>query len=361
MLVTATTTPGMEELAAAEGIKLLGHTDTLPVSRAPDDLPGVVSWGYQGSWSPHAWLGGGPLRGCRTLYHAYADARPLDWDGRTLDSLVAAVEENDLAWLEKAESFRVSCERVGLHSFRSPDVERTVGTVLHQRYGTPGQMDGYAIHIGLEVRNDRALLGYRLTRRKGFDRRYHWRYHPRITLRTPVAYLMLHDSGFVDRPGALYDPCCGSGTILLEAASVAAERGHSVELRGSDRESAAVEGARNNATANAAVFSVEQIDVNALRPRLAPASLDYIITNPPYGARLGRGIDYHLLYQSLLSIAGYALADGGRLALLVERRGGAFEDVRAHFPRLTDLCDREVEIGGLRPRLLVLQRVARYS
>lgn len=364
MTIVATTTPGMEDVAAGEGATLLAGAGYPPSSlekRPADYPPGTVRWDVSAEISPVLWLDDNPLHRARTLYHVYASPAILKWNGRTLASLVEGVSEFSGAWMEGAPSFRVTCERSGTHPFRSPDVEREVGTALHARYDTPGRMDGYALHLGIEITESFAFIGYRLNRKKDLGRRYDWRYHPRITLRTPIAYLMLSRAGFVDHPGPLYDPCCGSGTILLEAGSVAAESGAAVQLCGSDREPDAVEGARMNLAANGVTASVQSIDLNALRPLLEPDSLGFIVTNPPYGVRIGKRIDYHLLYQSLLSVAAWSLRSGGRLALLVERRGGAFDDVRGAFTRLREVETRELAVGGIRPRLIVLERLPRQS
>ena len=122
--------------------------------------------------------------------------------------------------------------------------------------------------------------------------------------------------------GALRDPMCGSGTIPIEAAMIAAHiapglareywgfrrwRGHDEAvwqqlvaearvrrretlpnlIRGSDRDAAVL----RNATANAARAGVAAwvrfitAEVNAVRPEGATNGL--VCTNPPYGARLG--------------------------------------------------------------------------
>jgi putative N6-adenine-specific DNA methylase/tRNA (guanine6-N2)-methyltransferase len=168
---------------------------------------------------------------------------------------------------------------------------------------------------------------------------------------------MLVHSGFADAPGPLLDPFCGAGTVLLEAASVAAEQGvPNVLLIGNDREPAAVIGARDNLVANGAEARILDYDANELKPNLASGSLSYIVTNPPYGARIGKKIDYYLLYQNLLAIAAHALVPGGRLVLLVERNKGAFDSVRKQFRKLADRNRVRVSVGGLRPEMVVLER-----
>lgn len=131
----------------------------------------------------------------------------------------------------------------------------------------------------------------------------------------------------------LYDPMCGSGTLLIEAALIArniapglfrqsfaferwndfdkdllqsiydddsAERDFHHHIYGSDASFYAVEAARKNI--KSAGLS-KDIDVRQIRaeeikntPQMQPALL---ITNPPYGERLGQDKNIELLYQNI--------------------------------------------------------------
>ncbi|TVQ27531.1 MAG: hypothetical protein EA382_03500 [Spirochaetaceae bacterium] len=201
------------------------------------------------------------------------------------------------------------------------------------------------------------MVGYQLSGRKGMDRRHAWRFHPRITLRTPVAYGMLRLAGYTMHPGPLMDPFCGAGTILLEAGGVAKDIGAPVPaLRASDREPSAVSGTIDNLSAAGLPADVAEIDVHELKAHVAAGSLDYVITDPPFGVRLGRKIDYHFLYQSLLAGAAHGLRAGGRLALLVDHRRGVFDAVAAGFGAFELVHTRRVTIGTLSPQLIVMRR-----
>ncbi len=356
MIILGVTTPGIERLACEETARLLeeaGFEVVLQQGRALD-VPGWIRLEVREEVEPQAWLESGPLMQSHSLYRVSIYRATLDWDGRTLESLLDAARATPLPELETAASFRVTCHRAGDHRFQSPEVEREVGAVYHKRYQTPARMREYELRVVIEIHERTAVIGYSLIRSKGLDRRYAWAYHPRITLRTTIAWAMLTHAGYVAAPGSLLDPCCGAGTILLEGALLAAPV---PALVGSDRDESAVEGARANLEANGVTAArVSLRDLNELKPHLKAGEFRYIVTNPPYGARIGKRIDFHFLYQNLLAIASHALEPGGRIALLVERKQGAFEDVRKGFTKLIDHTRVRLSVGGLAPELVVLER-----
>lgn len=147
---------------------------------------------------------------------------------------------------------------------------------------------------------------------------------------------MLVRSGWKAAPTTLLDPFCGSGTVLIEAALMAADiapglqrsrfgfehwRCHDkatwqeileeakaraslgvkrceVKFYGSDIDSRLVALAKRNAQ-NAGVLDLIDFKVaNALNVE-PPATEGYLITNPPYGERLGSVSELLQLYYQL--------------------------------------------------------------
>lgn len=365
MTIKATTAPGIEDVAREECMRLLAGADiAVRESRVEAfGLSGVVGFTLGEGVSFDRIRRSHPLSAARSLFHVTVHIAELAWDGATLESLLDAVRATDVSEMERAASFRVSCSRVGEHGFQSPQVEREVGAILQERYGTAVDLEGYALHVKVDIVDERAFFGYQLTRRKGLDRRHRWIYHPRVTLRTPIAYAMLVLSGFANRPGSLHDPFCGSGTILLEAAGVLAERGGAqageTRISGSDLRMEAVEGARANLdAAGLGRIGVAHHDARELASLIEPGSLDYIVTNPPFGIRLGRGSNFHALYYEFLVGAATALREGGVLALLVGRRRGVFNRTLQAVPEFEVQGVRVVEMGGVYAALFVLRRTA---
>jgi putative N6-adenine-specific DNA methylase len=156
----------------------------------------------------------------------------------------------------------------------------------------------------------------------------------RAPLRETLAAAMVLASGW-HRGEPLLDPMCGSGTIPIEAALIARgvapglqrkfqfmewpvfdadlwnnvlenARGsatHSVErIRGSDRDAGAIQAAARNAE-RAGVADTIQFAVEAVSGSIA--AIDdvtgggWILTNPPYGVRIGESDDLRNLYATL--------------------------------------------------------------
>ncbi len=136
-------------------------------------------------------------------------------------------------------------------------------------------------------------------------------------MRETLAALFLRQCGF-DGSQTVYDPMCGSGTFVIEAAEIAAgmqpgrarsfafeqmpsfdaaavaglrrmdrSKVPSVRFHGSDRDAGAI----SMATANAARAGIADLTVfqtaqaNTIQPPADPPGL--VIVNPPYGARIG--------------------------------------------------------------------------
>ncbi|MEE8440896.1 MAG: methyltransferase [Spirochaetia bacterium] len=367
--VRVTTNEGIEDVAAAEVTGLLGQAG-LAVSQAreqPGGLGGVVMADLctgqpaddDAAVCTRVWEA---LSQARSIYHVVVHVGEVEWRGQPLDELATEIAALPFTRMTRSGSFRASCSRIGEHPFHSPDVEVAVGTALQSRFGTAVDLVHYDVNVRVDIIGSRCLCGYQLTGKKGLDRRHRWQYHPRVTLRTTVAYAMLRIAGFEAKPGNLHDPFCGSGTILLEAAAVAKSaagaKAGAPRLAGSDRSARAVEGCRSNLEAAGILrqVSVNQIDARDLTAHLRPASLDYIITNPPFGIRMGSSADLGALYRQFLEQAAGVLRPGGVLALLVGKRRGRFNRIlqSVHGFRLEHV--RIIEIGGVYPGLFVLRR-----
>jgi putative N6-adenine-specific DNA methylase len=153
-------------------------------------------------------------------------------------------------------------------------------------------------------------------------------------LRETLAAAMLVGAGY-DGSRPLLDPFCGSGTIPIEAALLARRiapglqrnfafqrwpefnRGLETALReeaaarmlltagapilGSDRDRGAVEAARDNAV-RAGVADDIEFRVAPLSDMAPPPTPGLLVTNPPYGVRVGEAVDLRDLYARLGSL-----------------------------------------------------------
>jgi putative N6-adenine-specific DNA methylase len=153
-------------------------------------------------------------------------------------------------------------------------------------------------------------------------------------LRETLAAAMLTASGWTGAT-SLHDPFCGAGTIVIEAArrlrkiptgwdrSFAFERwptfdaaswsavraeaesamvpGTKISLIGSDRDAGAIRAAAANARRAGVAKEVKFAEADIRDLPAAPGT--HIVTNPPYGIRVGEGTDMSPLYGALGRLA----------------------------------------------------------
>ena len=159
-----------------------------------------------------------------------------------------------------------------------------------------------------------------------------------------VAALMIRLLG-PEAGDVVCDPCCGSGTLLFEAA--ATQPG--VILVGGDVSRAALRAARRNLGRAALLY---RGDAGALP--LGGGTIHRLACNLPFGKRVGSHRENVGFYPALLAEVGRVLAPGGRAVALTEEKrllrqtAGAARGLR---------IERELTLsaGGLHPSVFVLR------
>lgn len=246
-------------------------------------------------------------------------------------------------------AFRVRCRRAGTHPFTSEDVERTAGAGVRAAVACPVRLKGPAVALRCDVRDREARLGVEVA------------VPPRPAPPCPAAtslkpqlaagLLALARPFGGPAPRAVLDPFVGGATILREAA----RRWPEARLAGSDLHPGRAEGARANLAGDAGRTEVRAGDARALASLWAGGAFDLVATNPPFGERLGRGVDLEALYRSLLAGAAAVTAPDARLVVLARRRGHFNRALRAEGSWDT-VHVRIVELGGLYAGAFVLAK-----
>lgn len=345
-----TTNPGLEDVVADELAERLAplDIDTFQVERSPFGFRGNII-----TQLPR--LGDDVLGAAAQLRSVHHVVHPLfgfalETDN-PLDAIAATIQDRGVVDLEGASNFRVTSRRSGTHSFGSMDVQRAAGAALVKRYGLSVNLEHPDCEVRVDVIQDRCLVGVQLTR-ASLSRRKQRQYNPRGALKANVAYSMLRFSGL--QSGRLLDPFCGSATIPIEAAQVLPP---DVQIDASDYSARAVEGGRRNL---AAAGLEDRVDLNCRDvldlPEVYPAGcFDAIVTNPPFGVRIGRGMNFLAFYQRFFDVAAHLLRPGAPLVFLAWKRGIIDRANRLH-DQFHRTHVRVVETGGIYPRIYVMQK-----
>ena len=261
---------------------------------------------------------------------------------------------HEIGWAEWLPygSFACRCSRRGKHDFRSIDVERLCGSVILQKTKN--------LHVNLTkpdsivriiVENDDVYVGLDLTGYDSMHKRGYRVYQHPSALNPVLAYHLVLLAGEFN---SLLDPTCGGGTILIEACH------HKFSIpAGSFR--------RQSLAMCNLPFLINKIDVNAIirsfevktpdcnspcfigidnSPKVIDGAsqnikkalcdkctslikkdivmeklnfnnkFDVIITNPPYGIRLGSPRKALKVHEAVVMFAHKYLHPGGKLVII---------------------------------------------
>ena len=294
-------------------------------------------------------------RQMRSVHHVLAPLYtfPLPDDGEAaLQAIHDTVKAHDVPAMETADTFRASSVRQGTHDFTSVDAQKWAGGALDARYDASVDLEDYDVEVRADVHDDRCLVSVQHTR-EALSRRHLEGYQPRAALKANVAYALLRLAHLDAPPDVLLDPFCGSGTLLLEAA----DRWPGVRGYGNDWNEGAVAGARKNIERadRSDRLSVREGDAWHLAETFDDVTADLIVTNPPFGVRMASSMDFFPFYRRVLGQMAEVLRPAGKAVMLVLREG-PFNAAVSETEALAIRHVRVIEIGGLYPRVFVLQR-----
>ncbi|PZS27193.1 MAG: RNA methylase [Pseudonocardiales bacterium] len=163
----------------------------------------------------------------------------------------------------------------------------------------------------------------------------------------PVVAALLVQLLKVGAGQVVYDPFCGSGTLLVEAF---AYDGTAV-LIGSDSSPTALAAA----AANRPMWGGGPLRADAARLPVATGSVDRVVANLPFGKRVGSHAANIVLYPAFLAELNRVLRADGRAVLLTEDKELFRRSVR-RAPGVRVLREVRLASGGLHPSAFVLER-----
>lgn len=238
-------------------------------------------------------------------------------------------------------AFSVTASFVGKRNYTSEEIKTRLAHAIAEQHRWTYQQDDRVADLNVRVflEHEVAVVGVRLGKTALHDRWYQHAHLPGA-LKPSLAAALLRLAQVTPALSVL-DPCCGSGTILIEAALQGAV------ACGGDSNPLALAAARCNASAAGVEVSVRDWDARTLP--LAAASIDRVICNLPWGRQVAvTGGDQAALYRRIIAEMRRVLAPAGRIVLLVE----APEQIDMHGLRLVERL--EISLFGRRPTILIL-------
>ncbi len=170
-----------------------------------------------------------------------------------------------------------------------------------------------AVEFWLTIHEATAVSGLRLSDRSMRHRTYKLEHRP-ASLRPTLAAAMIRLAEIVPRHIVL-DPMCGAGTLLAERLAAAASfRGGCAPVWGGDIDFRAVRAASVNLRRLGSALLTRW---DASRLPLASASVDRIVSNPPFGKQLSSPDAVAPLYRAMLREYDRVLRPGGLAVLIV--------------------------------------------
>ncbi len=226
-------------------------------------------------------------------------------------------------------TYHIVCQMQGEHGFRRADARAafTEGLAGKIPNGWHYNNENAWLEIWLTIYSKTAVCGVRLSDRTMRHRTYKLE-HVAASLRPTVAAAMVRLAGI--GPGmTVLDPFCGAGTILAETLYVAEQRSKAGAVRviGGDIDPNAVFVTSQNLE-NVGRADLARWDATALP--LETASVDRIVSNPPFGKQLSSIDKIGALYEAAAEEWDRVLRPGGRAVLLAMEHEGLKRTLQAH-------------------------------
>jgi 23S rRNA G2445 N2-methylase RlmL len=236
--------------------------------------------------------------------------------------------------------FSVTANFVGRRNFTTDEIKRACAEGVMSRLGwTYSEDDGLAsLNLRIFIEGDAAVVGVRLGERSLSKRAYKHSHIPG-SLKPTVAAALAALVGV--GPGLrVLDPCCGAGTILIEAQTFGAESW------GGDIDLEIVKAAQQNADSAGSSVQLQRWDARSLP--LADKSVDRVISNLPWGRAVRTPGSLGALYTGIGQEIRRVLAPGGGQAALLTN-----QPELVHIEGLKCETRMEISLFGQNPTILV--------
>ncbi|CAN9511705.1 unnamed protein product [Ophioblennius macclurei] len=260
----------------------------------------------------------------------------------------------------KLIKFRVTCNRAGdKHSFSSNEAARDFGGAVQEFFQWKADMTKFDIEVLLNIHNEEVVIGIALTE-ESLHRRNISHFGP-TTLRSTLCYGMLR----LCKPqpsDIILDPMCGTGAIPLEGAI---EFNSSFYIAG-DNNDMAVNRTVNNVChiqkrradkGSTPGLPIDTVQWDLCKLPIRTSSVDIIITDMPFGKRMGSRKKNWDLYPSCLREMARVCRPGSGKAVLLTQDKKCFAKAISRMGGLwRKLHTVWVNVGGLHAGVYLLKR-----
>ncbi|CAB1417898.1 unnamed protein product [Pleuronectes platessa] len=260
----------------------------------------------------------------------------------------------------KILKFRVTCNRAGdKHSFASNEAARDFGGAIQEFFQWKADMTKFDIEVLLNINKEEIVIGIALTE-ESLHRRNISHFGP-TTLRSTLCYGMLR----LCKPQAsdvILDPMCGTGAIPLEGAL---EFTSSFYIAG-DNNDMAVNRTVNNIChiqrrradkGSVSGLPIDTVQWDLCNLPMRTSSVDIIITDMPFGKRMGSRKKNWDLYPSCLREMARVCRPGTGKAVLLTQDKKCFSKAVSRMGGLwRKLHTVWVNVGGLHAGVYLLKR-----
>lgn len=270
----------------------------------------------------------------------------FNWNKSSIETILSKGSGDETS----KPSFRVTCNRTGDHRFKSQECAAILGAVINESFDWSVSMKQFDIEVVLSIKEKHIYIGLTLTRESLHKRNLVC--FGATSLRATIAYNILRMAS-IQNGDIVCDPMCGSGAIPIECA-LSWPQTFGIAC---DNHPVAIERSNINIKESKCLIDVNHLDVTSLPFRTG--SIDAIITDLPFGKRLGSRHDNKTLYPAIMTQFARCVRPGtGRIVLLTQDKRNMNKCLG--LPVVKKYCKQFrtifVKIGGLDASIYCLRR-----
>ncbi|NXT78591.1 THUM3 protein, partial [Zapornia atra] len=258
--------------------------------------------------------------------------------------------------------FRVTCNRAGeKHSFTSNEAARDFGGAVQEHFQWKADMTNFDVEVLLNIHNNEVVVGIALTE-ESLHRRNITHFGP-TTLRSTLAYGMLRlcDPQPTD---IIVDPMCGTGAIPIEGATewpscyhIAGDNNPQAVKRAANNICSLLKKKENKESSTSSGIPLDIIQWDICNLPLRTGSVDIIVTDMPFGKRIGSKKKNWDLYPACLMEMGRICTPGTGRAVLLTQDKKCFAKALSRMGHIWRKGQTVwVNVGGLHAAVYLLKR-----